>query len=94
MCLVFAMQMCSSFLAGDSLRSSRRYHALDETAVFGSACRHEFPLFFVKWRTVSNMLCSVLLKRHWLIAVFTNIQILGSVLSCLNIGDERGRYFI
>ena len=41
MCLVFAMQMCSSFLAGDSLRSSRRHHALDETAVFGSA-----PLFF------------------------------------------------
>lgn len=25
--------MCSHFLAGDSLRSSRRYHALDETAV-------------------------------------------------------------
>ena len=47
MCLVFAMQMCSNFLAGDSLRSSRRYHTLDETAVFGSACRHEFPLFFV-----------------------------------------------
>ena len=40
------------------------------------------------------MLCSVLLKRHWLIAVFTNIQILGSMLSCLNIGDEGSKYFI
>lgn len=39
--------MCSHFLAGDSLRSSRRYHALDETAAFGSACRHEFPWLFI-----------------------------------------------
>ena len=29
--------------SGDSLRSSRRYGALDETPVFGCACRHEFP---------------------------------------------------
>ena len=39
--------MCSHFLAGDALRSSSRYHALDETAVFGCACRHEFPWLFV-----------------------------------------------
>lgn len=38
---------CSNFLAGDSLRSSRRYHALDETALFGCACRHEFPRLFI-----------------------------------------------
>ena len=25
------------------LRSATRYSALDETALFGSACRHEFP---------------------------------------------------
>ena len=25
------------------LRSASRYKALDETAVFGYACRHEFP---------------------------------------------------
>ena len=37
---------CSSFLAGDTLRSSTRYHALDETALFGCGCRHEFPLRF------------------------------------------------
>ena len=36
-----------SFLAGDALRSSNRYHALDETAVFGCGCRHEFPLLFI-----------------------------------------------
>lgn len=40
-------QMCNDFLAGNELRSSQRYHALDETAVFGSACRHEFPHLFI-----------------------------------------------
>jgi hypothetical protein len=39
--------MCSDFLAGDMLRSSQRYKALDETAVFGTACRHEFPHRFI-----------------------------------------------
>ena len=39
--------MCSDFLAGDALRSSQRYHALDETAVLGTACRHEFPHMFI-----------------------------------------------
>ena len=39
------MQACSNFVAGDhdALRSSQRYHALDKTAVFDTACRHEFP---------------------------------------------------
>ena len=36
-----------SCFAGDVLRSSNRYKALDETAVFGCACRHEFPLMFI-----------------------------------------------
>ena len=40
-------QSCSNFLAGDVLRSSNRYKALDETAVFGCACRHAFPLMFI-----------------------------------------------
>jgi hypothetical protein len=31
------------FLAGSMLRSASRYKALDETAVLGYACRHEFP---------------------------------------------------
>ncbi|XP_064391176.1 uncharacterized protein LOC135338993 isoform X3 [Halichondria panicea] len=38
---------CNDFLAGSALRSANRYCALDETAVFGSACRHEFPLMFI-----------------------------------------------
>ena len=31
----------------EMLRSSTRFRALDETAVFGSACRHEFPALFL-----------------------------------------------
>ena len=38
-----SMQECSDFVAGSMLRSCNRYKALDETGVFGSACRHEFP---------------------------------------------------
>ena len=37
---------CHEFLAGDALRSKARYSALDETAVFGSICRHQFPQRF------------------------------------------------
>lgn len=45
MCII--PQDCSNFLAGDTLRSTSRFHALDETAVFGCGCRHEFPLMFL-----------------------------------------------
>lgn len=38
---------CNDFLAGNVLRSANRYMALDETAVFGCCCRHEFPGIFV-----------------------------------------------
>ena len=41
------MYFYSHVVAGDVLRSSTRYKALDETAVFGCACRHEFPLMFI-----------------------------------------------
>ena len=37
---------CSDFKAGDALRSATRFHKLDETALFGSACRHEIPVVF------------------------------------------------
>ncbi|XP_065893500.1 uncharacterized protein [Dysidea avara] len=37
---------CSNFLAGNELRSNKRFKALDETAVMGSVCRHEVPLRF------------------------------------------------
>ena len=42
-----SIQDCSNFVAGSMLRSSNRYKALDETGVFGSACRHEFPAKFL-----------------------------------------------
>ena len=29
------------------LRSSHRFHALDETGLFGCACRHNFPSLFI-----------------------------------------------
>ena len=38
---------CNDFLAGNVLRSANRYMALDETAVFGCCCRHEFPGIFI-----------------------------------------------
>ena len=41
------VQECNDFLAGSMLRSATRYKALDETAVFGYACRHEFPGTFI-----------------------------------------------
>lgn len=42
----YILQNCNNFLAGNELRSSKRYKALDETAVMGSVCRHEVPLRF------------------------------------------------
>ena len=41
------LQDCHEFLAGNMLRSAKRYKALDEIAIFGCACRHEFPCFFI-----------------------------------------------
>lgn len=41
------LKECNEFLAGNMLRSATRYKALDETAVFGYACRHEFPGKFI-----------------------------------------------
>ncbi len=34
-------------MAGDALPSNSRYRALDETAIFGCACRHDFPVKFI-----------------------------------------------
>ncbi len=56
------LQTCSSLLAGDSLRSSKRYNALDETAVFGSGCRHEFPLLFIYLKHGKRYVLYLLLK--------------------------------
>ena len=45
--VLLVCQDCSDFLAGSALRSAVRYKALDETVMFGYACRHEFPQAFV-----------------------------------------------
>ncbi|XP_064629391.1 uncharacterized protein LOC135488665 [Lineus longissimus] len=34
---------CNEFKAGSNIRSKGRYYKLDETAVFGASCRHDFP---------------------------------------------------
>ena len=46
-CVLLYKVGCSDFKAGNALRSASRFHALDETAVFGCACRHEFPILFI-----------------------------------------------
>ncbi len=48
--LVLHIQGCHEFLAGDAIRSKSQYAALDETAVFGSICRHEFPQRFISMK--------------------------------------------
>jgi hypothetical protein len=51
------------------LRSSTRYKALEETAVFGSACRREFPALFLNLKHGERLAYSVwiidqLIDRH------------------------------
>ncbi len=46
MLVTLLIEECSDFKAGNALRSASRFHKLDETALFGSACRHEMPLYF------------------------------------------------
>lgn len=60
MCL--KMQTCNEFLAGDVLRSANRYKALDETALFGCACRHEFPLMFINLKNGERCTCIVIVN--------------------------------
>ena len=55
LCSIYYLQSCSEFSAGNALRSSQRYHALDETALFGSACRHEFPHTFINLNMGNGM---------------------------------------
>ncbi len=45
---VYVFQECSTFVAGDALRSANKFKALDETALFGYSCCHDFP-----WRFIS-----------------------------------------
>lgn len=43
-------EACGEFLAGSAIRSRSRYTALSETAIFGRACRHEFPKRFINMK--------------------------------------------
>ena len=45
--VIILLQDCSDFLAGSMLRSHSRFSALDETAIMGVVCRHEYPLCFI-----------------------------------------------
>lgn len=46
----FKIKACADFLAGSAIRSKSRYSALSETAIFGRACRHEFPKRFINMK--------------------------------------------
>lgn len=56
--LNFLLQECNDFLAGNALRSNKRYKALDETAVMGSICRHEIPLRFINLFHGERLVCT------------------------------------
>jgi hypothetical protein len=51
------------------LRSSSRYKALDETGLFGSACRHEFPAKFLDMKHGERLVNIV-----WNIAYYFSIS--------------------
>ena len=61
-------------LAGDQLRSSRRYKALDETALFGCACPHEFPCLFINLRHGEKYVSNVSVLVYELTYVLTRFQ--------------------
>ncbi len=44
---VYLFQERSTFLAGDALRSANKFKALNETALFGYSCCHDFPGQFI-----------------------------------------------
>ena len=46
----FSLKECHQFLAGDALKSRSRDAALDETAVLGTVCRHNFPQRFISMK--------------------------------------------
>ncbi|XP_033743002.1 uncharacterized protein LOC117329255 [Pecten maximus] len=54
---------CSDFQAGNNVRSKVKTSKLSETAVFGSACRHEFPQKFFSLRHGERLGYSVYLLQ-------------------------------
>ena len=75
-CDIAVVQGCSDFLAGNSIQSSVRFAALDETAIFGCVCRHEFPLLFFNLRYGERYIIYVCHIEHTLkIAPFSGLHI-------------------
>ena len=63
-------------MAGDALRSSSRYKALDETGLFGCACRHEFPVLFLDLKHGERyMYMYVNIKGNKITFFFTNFSL-------------------
>ena len=44
--VLMILKDCHEFLAENAMRSSTRFRALDETALYGVSCCHEFPTLF------------------------------------------------
>ncbi|XP_028417867.1 uncharacterized protein LOC114542545 [Dendronephthya gigantea] len=57
---------CSDFNAGDALRSKSKFKALDETGVFGRACRHGFPKQFINLKHGERIAYSVWMLKDML----------------------------
>jgi len=57
------MQECSHFLAGDAVRSRSRNANLDVRAVFGSVCRHEYPVLFMDMKHGERFVSFIVLRK-------------------------------
>ena len=71
-------------MAGDPIRSSTRYHGLNETAVFGCACRHEIPLMFISLKHGERYMYCIIHRLTLILLLFRlgyAIYILKKVLS-------------
>ncbi|XP_064633909.1 uncharacterized protein LOC135491738 [Lineus longissimus] len=59
-------QDCSDFKAGSNIRSRKRHEKLDETAVFGASCRHDFPLIMFSLKHGERLAYAVFLLKQLL----------------------------
>ncbi|XP_071832068.1 uncharacterized protein [Apostichopus japonicus] len=66
---------CSSFQAGDLLRSKVKTALVDETGVFGAVCRHEVPLKFFSLKSGEKLGNAVFLLKHILSMVEKEVKL-------------------
>ena len=68
-------QECSTFIVGDAIRTRMRNAELHTRGVFGSVCRHEFPLLFMdmkhveRYSFIPKILCVVVCNRVFLYVI-------------------------